>query len=61
MSDHSFQQLAATLAAGLIAAAGEKLYERNPEERAKIAVDTYHLCLKELKVPRDAKYQMIVF
>ncbi len=49
MADFSIQQVAATLASGILAATTGLLGSKNSDEQASKAIDVYHECLKQLR------------
>ena len=49
MTDFSYQQVAATLASGILAGGGHNLKTYHPDEQAGIAIDVYRQCLKQLR------------
>ena len=48
MADFSNQQVAATLASGILAATTAYLADKNPDEQASRAIEVYKECLKQL-------------
>ena len=49
MADFSYEQVAATLASGILAADPEILIAQDPDNKAGIAIDLYRECLKQLR------------
>ena len=49
MADFSYQQVAATLASGLLTTTTAHLASKNPDEQASRAIEVYHECLKQLR------------
>ena len=49
MADFSIQQVAATLASGILTATAGRLESKTSDEQASKAIDVYHACLKQLR------------
>ncbi len=49
MADWSAQQIAATLASGILAADGYNLNTYQPDKQVGVAIEVYRECLKQLQ------------
>ncbi len=49
MEDFSIQQVAATVASGILATGGYNLETYPPEQQVGMAIHVYHECLKQLR------------